>query len=205
MHALAEMPSTWRLDMYGTGAAAGRIRRLARRLGVSDRVHLRGERPREEIFAALERADALLFPSMHDSSPYAVAEAVRAGCPVVCLDVGGPPALISDTPGIAVRPDARAPRRLADAMACVRRHPPSNRWSASRQPALVNRWYAEASQTLTGRPTGAARPSPAGKRPRHARPRVEAIAASIARRWPRRSRAGSPPRRTRRPTQDSET
>jgi glycosyltransferase involved in cell wall biosynthesis len=100
-----------------------------------------GRRPRDEVLSALTQADVLMFPSMHDSGGWAVAEAVRAGCPVVCLDVGGPPLIIEGTSGQAVQPDGRAPERLAQAIPNVRRHPPSDRWSADRLGALVSEWY----------------------------------------------------------------
>src|SRR5581483_1101593 len=35
-----------------------------------------------------------IFPSLHDDSPWTVVEALAAGLPVVCLDIGGPPALV---------------------------------------------------------------------------------------------------------------
>jgi len=47
-----------------------------------------------------DEVDALLFPSLHDEAGFVVAEAVAAGLPVVCLDVGGPPLIA----GGGVRP-----------------------------------------------------------------------------------------------------
>ena len=40
-----------------------------------------------------EEASVFVFPSLHDDSPWAVVEALAAGLPVVCLDLGGPPGL----------------------------------------------------------------------------------------------------------------
>jgi glycosyltransferase involved in cell wall biosynthesis len=141
VHVVAALPEDWRLDMFGEGPRMHRIEALARRLGVEDRVHLLGRRPRKEVFEALAGADVLLFPSMRDSAPYPVVEAIRAGCPVVCLDAAGPPSLIEGTPGVAVRPDRDAPRRLAEAMMSVRRHQPDDRWSLEHLVPRVDGWY----------------------------------------------------------------
>jgi glycosyltransferase involved in cell wall biosynthesis len=139
--AMAELGDEWTLDVYGDGPEADGMRRQAERWGVASRIRMLGRRPREEVLAALTEADVLVFPSMHDSGGWAVAEAVRAGCPVVCLDIGGPPLIIAGTSGEAVLPDARASRRLAEAIPRVRRHPPSDRWSADRLGPLVSAWY----------------------------------------------------------------
>lgn len=81
----------WRLIVCGTGADMDRLKRLAEKLGVEDRVEFRGRVPQEELFRIYAtEADVFLYPSMHDDSPLAVAEAVTAGLRVVCLDVGGP-------------------------------------------------------------------------------------------------------------------
>jgi glycosyltransferase involved in cell wall biosynthesis len=144
IHTMAALPHDWHLDMFGEGPRANRIRRLAAKLGVEDRVHLLGRRPRDEVFEALAHADVLLFPSMRDSAPYPVVEAIRAGCPVVCLDAAGPPQLIVDTPGVAVLADRDAPRQLAQAMMHVQRHPPDDRWSIEHLVARVDAWYTRA-------------------------------------------------------------
>ncbi len=144
LHALAELPGDWSLDMYGGGPEESGIRARVDRLGISQRVRVLGNRPREEVQKALLDADVLLFPSMHDASGFAVAEAVRVGCPVVCLDVGGPPMLINGTLGIAVAPNRDAPRSLARAMRSVRRGEPSDRWSTERLADRVTEWYERA-------------------------------------------------------------
>jgi glycosyltransferase involved in cell wall biosynthesis len=67
---------------------------MARSLGVADRIEFLGWVPREQLRALMaERADIFIFPSLHDDAPFAVAEALAAHVPVVCLDRGGPPVL----------------------------------------------------------------------------------------------------------------
>ncbi len=142
--AMSRLPAEWELEMFGAGEEDAGVRRRAQELGIAERVHLRGRRPPSDVHAAMATADVLLHPSMHEHASYTVAEAVRAGCPVVCLDVGGPPLLIEGTGGIAVPPDRHAADHLAQAMLRVRRHPPSDRWSVDRLADTVTRWYEAA-------------------------------------------------------------
>lgn len=93
LHALSHLED-WRLLICGTGSDEARLKRLARRLGVEERVRFLGWIPRERVRAMVaDEADIFLFPSLHDDAPFAVAEALAAGVPVVCLDRGGPPVL----------------------------------------------------------------------------------------------------------------
>lgn len=146
---LAELPPSWTLDLYGSGRARCEVERLADRLGIAARVQLMGHRPKEEVWAALRQADALLLPSLHDSAPQPVAQAVRSGCPVVCLDVAGPPELAGDG-GVAVPLGRRLPLRLAAAVLQGRRFPPDNRWSAERLPGVLDDIYDRATRLRPG-------------------------------------------------------
>lgn len=84
----------WRLIVFGRGPDEARTRRLAREIGVADRVDFRGWVQRSVLLEALrEEADCFVFPSMHDDAGWVVAEALAAGVPVICLDRGGPPSL----------------------------------------------------------------------------------------------------------------
>ena len=46
--------------------------------------------PHARIADLYRAQDALLFPSLHDSSGNAVLKALAEGLPVVCFDLGGP-------------------------------------------------------------------------------------------------------------------
>lgn len=142
--ALAEPAARgWTLDVFGSGREQSALVALAERLGVGDRVEFHGQRPRAEVLAALASADALLFPSLHDSAGWAVGEASASGCPVVCLDVGGPPILAGPN-GVAVPATKGAVADLARGLEACRTRPRVryDRWSADRLPATVADWYA---------------------------------------------------------------
>jgi glycosyltransferase involved in cell wall biosynthesis len=93
LRVIARLPE-WRLIVAGSGPDEARLRRLARRLGVTDRILYMGHVPRSRLLALMRRdADVLLFPSMHEDAGWVVAEASAVGMPVVALDRGGPPLL----------------------------------------------------------------------------------------------------------------
>lgn len=112
-----ERSPDWHLVICGTGSDERRLRRLVRTHNVEDRVSFLGWRPREDVQREMKEADVFLFPSYHDDSPLAVVEALSAGVPVVCLDVGGPP-LLAGSAGVSVRPSGieATARALSEAL-----------------------------------------------------------------------------------------
>jgi glycosyltransferase involved in cell wall biosynthesis len=140
----------WELHFYGTGPEAGRLRTRIQDLGLADRVHLHGQRTRREIRSLLPRADAMLFPSLRDSAPWAVGEALWAGCPVVCLRTAGAAALVRRGGGTAIDPQDRLPQRLAEGLAATTTSPRLPvRWSAEELSTLLPDWYRQANATAT--------------------------------------------------------
>jgi glycosyltransferase involved in cell wall biosynthesis len=116
--ALARLPEEVSLSIVGDGPDLERLRRVAQRLGVEQRVQFMGSMPRDQVLARMRTSRALLCSSLHDAAPFVVAEALALGVPVVCLDHGGPPALTriwTETPSTAipVRPARRVIQRLA--------------------------------------------------------------------------------------------
>jgi len=102
----------------GDGPDRKRLAKLARNLGVTDKVRFWGWLPRQETLAKLAECDVLVHPSLHESGGYVCLEAMAAGRPVICLDLGGPALLVSEETGIkipAISPE-QAVRALADAM-----------------------------------------------------------------------------------------
>jgi glycosyltransferase involved in cell wall biosynthesis len=132
----------WRLTFVGEGPERAEIDRLAHELGVADRVELTGHLPREEVMGRYATADALLFPSFRDAAGWVVAEASSAGCPVVCLPLGGPPTLahvnafVAPLEGDVVENLARQLVRAGEEGGT-----PHQRWARDRLPGLVDGWY----------------------------------------------------------------
>lgn len=154
--ALARPEATgWSLDFYGGGPQLASLRRFAERCGVADRVRFKGQRPRKEAMVALCSADVLLFPSMHDQAPWAVAEALSLGCPVICLDRGGPAVLVGPGEGVKVQVSRTVVYDLARALAELNgRLVPVARWSEDRLPGRLTEWYRQAARRKPRLPAG---------------------------------------------------
>ena len=88
--------------VIGTGPAEPELRRLADRLGISSRVRFVGMLSRDETLAALDAAHVLVHPSLHESGGMVCLEAMAAGKPVVCLDLGGPALQVTGECGVKV-------------------------------------------------------------------------------------------------------
>ncbi len=88
VHALAAAPGVV-LHMYGEGPERRRVERAARRLGVADRLVLRGRVPRRELLEALTGCACALFTGLYEEGGLALAEALATGVPTVVLDHGG--------------------------------------------------------------------------------------------------------------------
>ena len=65
--------------------------------------------------AMLAEADLFVHPSLHDSGSWACLEALAAGCPVVCFDIGGPGVLVPEGCGVCL--PAINPRQAVEMMA----------------------------------------------------------------------------------------
>jgi glycosyltransferase involved in cell wall biosynthesis len=93
----------WRLALAGRGQEEARLRDLARRHRLDDRVHLLGYR--DDIPDLLAAADIFAMPSRSEGLPLALLEAMLAGRPVVASAVGGIPDAVGARGGILVPPE----------------------------------------------------------------------------------------------------
>ena len=111
--------------IVGDGPERGRLESLAQRLGVADRVTFWGTLSRTDTFARLSVCHALLHPSLHDSGGWVCIEAVAAGRPVVCLDLGGPALLVNKETGfkVSVSDVPHTIMDLAEAITTIAAHP----------------------------------------------------------------------------------
>ena len=101
--------------VVGDGPERARLEALANTLGVSDRVTFWGRLTREQTLAKLKESHVLVHPSLHDSGAYVCLEAMATGRPVLCLDLGGPGAQVTEETGVKV--PAESPERAVEALA----------------------------------------------------------------------------------------
>jgi glycosyltransferase involved in cell wall biosynthesis len=91
--------------VIGRGPERKRLEALARELGIRDKVRFWGQFPRAQVLEKLAECDVLVHPSLHDSGGWVCLEAMAAGRPVVCLDLGGPGLQVTEKTGIKVKAD----------------------------------------------------------------------------------------------------
>ena len=107
--------------LVGDGPARKRLEKLVLELGISEKVKFWGVLPRLQVLEKLGDSDLLVFPSLHDSGGWVSLEAMAAGRPVICLELGGPALQVTGETGIkvpAVSP-SQVVSDLADAMALL--------------------------------------------------------------------------------------
>jgi glycosyltransferase involved in cell wall biosynthesis len=81
------------LKIIGDGPLADGVRSRSARLAGVDFV---GRQSHEQVLAAMQNAELLVFPSLWpEGFPLVIAEAMASGLPVLCGDFGGPASLIS--------------------------------------------------------------------------------------------------------------
>ncbi|MDV2996523.1 MAG: D-inositol-3-phosphate glycosyltransferase [Chroococcidiopsis sp. SAG 2025] len=99
--AQANLPNTeyW---IVGEGPECDRLQILARDLGIDRKVKFWGKLPREKALDLLRDCHVLVHPSLHDSGGWVCMEAMAAGRPVLCLDLGGPAIQVTEETGFKV-------------------------------------------------------------------------------------------------------
>ncbi|MGA7624821.1 MAG: glycosyltransferase [Candidatus Acidiferrales bacterium] len=94
-----------------SGPEDANLRNLAKNLGIDSKVVFWGGfRTLQEVYAKLEECDVLVHPALHEAFGNVCLEAMAAGRPVVCLDLGGPALQVTKETGIKV--PARAPGQV---------------------------------------------------------------------------------------------
>lgn len=104
--------------IVGSGPYEGRLRRQAESLGIGKAMQWFPSIPQAELFAKYREMDAVLFPSLHDSSGNVVVEALSFALPVICLDLGGPADIVTNECGCVVRTAGLDEAGVIAAMTC---------------------------------------------------------------------------------------
>jgi glycosyltransferase involved in cell wall biosynthesis len=100
---LAEKFPTVEFVLAGDGPLRPGLERMARDLGIADRVLFLGDR--RDIPAVFRSLDVSVLPSLSESLPNAVLESMAAGVPVVATRVGGnPEAVVDGETGLLIPP-----------------------------------------------------------------------------------------------------
>jgi len=95
LEALAKIkPLAWSMEFVGDGPMLNKAKKLARQLGLADRVLFSGAC--DDVPARLETSDVFILISNWEGLPLTILEAMRSGLPVVASKVGGVPEAVYD-------------------------------------------------------------------------------------------------------------
>ncbi|MGC8874220.1 MAG: glycosyltransferase [Chloroflexia bacterium] len=117
-----------RLALLGQGDLREELQRLARELGVEERVWMPGAVERDRLPALFRSCDLLVVPSMHDEKgnvdglPNVLLEGMASGVPIVASRVAGIPQVIADGETGLLVPE-KDPEALAAAIVRLLRAP----------------------------------------------------------------------------------
>jgi L-malate glycosyltransferase len=84
------------LLILGDGPERDNLRRMAQRLGIGDRVELRGFVSEEQKFQILSNSDLFALVSLHEGFGVVYLEAMYCGLPIIAADEGGQVDLLAD-------------------------------------------------------------------------------------------------------------
>ena len=87
---LAEKHPEAEFTIVGKGPELNRLESLIHELGLEKQARIEGWMPREHLMASMRSSDVFLFASLRDGGGLVVVEAMAAGKPVICFDLGGP-------------------------------------------------------------------------------------------------------------------
>lgn len=100
--AQANLPKEAEYWLIGNGPEQERLQQMASDLGIVDQVKFLAEMPRDELLQKLGSCIALVHPSLHESGGFVCLEAMAAGRPVICLDLGGPSVQVTEKTGFKI-------------------------------------------------------------------------------------------------------
>lgn len=85
-----------KLAIAGKGPEAANLRAQIRELGIEDSVFMLGALPHGQVAELMAAANVFVLPSIVESSPFTLLEAMGVGVPVVCPGAGGVSEIIED-------------------------------------------------------------------------------------------------------------
>lgn len=90
IHALGHLKDLpWHFTLIGDGPLLAQVRAETARLGLSERIELRGWASSTEVSNAMKQSDVLLIPSLSEGLPMVAIEAIANGLAIVGSRIGG--------------------------------------------------------------------------------------------------------------------
>ena len=148
--AQAQIPGS-NFIILGTGPEQRNLEGLAKNLEIDKQVKFISEVSRDDVLRLLSDSKIFIHPSLHESGGMVILEAMAAGLPVICLDIGGPAVHVNSRVGrkiAAINPD-QAINDLSKAMQDLALDPDLRRQlgeAARQHVALEFTWERKAEQ-----------------------------------------------------------
>ncbi len=101
--------------LVGGGPELENLKAQAIKDGIENQVKFFGQIPREVALKKLQACHIMVHPSLHDSGGWVCIEAMAAGRPVICLNLGGPAVQVTEQTGFRIAADS--PKQVAKEMA----------------------------------------------------------------------------------------
>ncbi len=111
----ARRDSEAELWLLGEGPFRPELEKAAAQTGAGTRIKFLGNLAYSQTLQTLGQVHVLMHPGLHDAFPAVCLEALTAGRPVVCLDIGGPAAQVNNEVGFVA--PATTPAEAVAAMA----------------------------------------------------------------------------------------
>lgn len=147
IRALALLPESVKFLVCGTGADEAMLKRLARELGVEERVVFRGNVSHEELPGLLAASDMFIRPSRTEGFGSSFVEAMAVGVPVIATQEGGIADFLFDAtrnpekPATGFAVDADAPEQIAEMVRYMETHKEEVQETAVRAQRMVEERY----------------------------------------------------------------
>ncbi|EAW35501.1 glycosyltransferase family 4 protein [Lyngbya sp. PCC 8106] len=113
--AQANLPKNTEYWIIGDGSEIQRLETLVETLGIQTQVKFWNKLSRQDTLDKLKQCVALVHPSLHESGGLVCLEAMAAGCPVICLNLGGPALQVTEETGFKI--SAETPEQAIEGLA----------------------------------------------------------------------------------------
>ena len=110
-----------KLRIIGEGNDGQWLKQEARRWKVDDMIDWIARVPHDQITHEYQSSSAFIFPSLHDSGGMVVLEAMSAGLPVICLNVGGPGSIVDASCGFSLDVKQKSEDQVIEELAVTMR------------------------------------------------------------------------------------
>lgn len=92
--------------VVGEGPECDLLKRLSEKLNISSQIKFLGKLSHNETLRILSESSVFIHPSLRDAGSWVLVEAMAAGIPVICLDMGDQALEVSEEAGIRIKTES---------------------------------------------------------------------------------------------------